>query len=386
MSVLLVCLLLADPADAVILDRPAPAYRTGHALVTELEATIPAAAWQGVEFRRILRRLAADRRVAVLLDRRIDPNRTLTLEVSRQRVADVFADLASGSGAAVSVAANSVYIGPPAAVARLRTVIELRTTELRQLTARRPRGRRLELFDRGTVYWNDLDEPRGIVHSLAERYKVRIINADAVPYDLWAAATLPDVNLAEALSLVLIQFDLTFRWADSGDAVELVPLPADVFLERTYRPRGLAPEQAAAAWTREFAGLRADARGASVVVRGTLEQHESIERLVSGRRPARPDDGSRPPPRLDVKQRTFTIRQRVTAAALIETLEKSGIQVEYDAEALAAAGVELQTPIELDVTQAGADEFFRAWCGPLGLEFEIEGLTVRLFLRHAGRD
>jgi hypothetical protein len=139
----------------------------------------------------------------------------------------------------------------------------------------------------------------------------------------------------------------------------------------------MRPGDAVTAWTSEFPGLVAEARGERVLVRGTVEQHEALERLATGR-PLPVADGEPARPAAPRDKRTFTIRQRVTPRALIETLEKSGIDVVYDARRLHAAGVDLDRPVALELKQAPADEFFRAWCDPLRLDFAIDGVTVRL--------
>ena len=42
---------------------------------------------------------------------------------------------------------------------------------------------------------------------------------------------------AEALTVVLIQFDLTFRWTDAGAAIELLPIPEQVSIERKHHSK-----------------------------------------------------------------------------------------------------------------------------------------------------
>ena len=68
-------------------------------------------------------------------------------------------------------------------------------------------------------------EDMGIVEQIAGRYKLKVKDLDRVPHDVWAHATLPSVNSYEALSLVLIQFDLTFQWNNDASTIQIVPLP-----------------------------------------------------------------------------------------------------------------------------------------------------------------
>ena len=108
-----------------------------------------------------------------------------------------------------------VYLGPKSATRQLRTLIELRKIDLQSKETRIPEQRRNELQRHRTFEWRDLDTPREILARISDSFRLTISNVDLIPHDLWAAAVLPDASLSEALSVVLIQFDLTFRWTDS---------------------------------------------------------------------------------------------------------------------------------------------------------------------------
>lgn len=375
-SVLVIATAALMGAAPPVLDGPVPSRLAGRAFQDELQKTVPAAVWRNAELREVFRQFADDRRVAILLDRRLNPNRELSIEIAGKPVIEAVRELAHEVDAAVSVVGNTLYVGPPETAARLRTLVELRSGEFRRLTLELSRERRLELARSATVHWNDLETPRDIVGRITDRYGLEVENRDLIPHDLWASAVLPDADLREALTLVLAQFDFTFELHSDGRSMKIVPIPERVFVEKTYRPRRESAAEALARWPRELPGLEVARDGSGLAVRGTVEQHERLEELLGLRRTPPPVRGAAEP--LPVRKRTFTIKQRATPAALIATLEASGIQIEYDRDELAAAGIDLSKPIDLDVEGADADEFFRAWCAPLGLDYEIDGLRVRL--------
>jgi hypothetical protein len=49
-----------------------------------------------------------------------------------------------------------------------------------------------------------------------------------VPHDLWAAADLPALAWVDRLTLVAIQFDLTFKISADGRQITLIAVPAEV--------------------------------------------------------------------------------------------------------------------------------------------------------------
>lgn len=369
-------LLGTDDGNVPILDRPVPPRAIGGELQAALDEPF-AAAWEAIPLRTLLRAIAGHRHVALLLDRRLDPTQPVTFRAAEGSLWAALQGIAAAVGAEARRVGNVVCIGPPDSVSKLRTLVALREQEL--LTRRRglPVARQRQLTDEQTVHWNDLDRPADILRQIGEQFALRIDGLDAVPHDLWAAATLPAVRADEALTLVLGQFDLTFEWTDTADGVRIVPMPERVELEKSYHPRGMTATVAAGRWPQEFPGLTATAHGSEVVVRGTAEQHEALEELLH------PHPKPKPTPTAGAatlaRHLPSTARvQDVPAAALLKRLEETGVRFEYDPAALKAAGVDLTRRMALDVKDATPDEFLQALCKPLGLKYEVDGLTVRL--------
>ena len=124
--------------------RPATAFHTGAQFQTEIDRTL-SASWANVELRDLLKKIGDDRRIAILLDRRVDPTVQLPLNLTNSSLREGVRDMARLLGADISVAEPVVFVGPPAAVQRLRTLIELRSSELSSREASIPEKRRMEL-------------------------------------------------------------------------------------------------------------------------------------------------------------------------------------------------------------------------------------------------
>jgi hypothetical protein len=371
---LLTALLCSGPGAEVVTDGFPPARLAGGRFTAELNRPLTAS-WKGLPLRDVVRRISDEREISILLDRRIDPSQELAIDFAGEPLRDALQIIASKARAEMRVIANVVYLGPEATAAKLRTVIELRGEELN--TSETSLSRRQELAGRRTIHWNDLDRPADIVRRVASLYGLEVPGLEQVPHDLWSGATLPDLSAREALSLVLIQFDLTFAWEEGGAAIRIVPLPERLVLERRYRPRGESSAAAAERWRGEFPGLRAELRGNEVAVTATAEQHEAIaESLQPRRSTGRSHAAERPMP---IEHRRFTLQmERVPVSALMEKLEESGMIFEYDAAKLAQAGVDLDQAITVRVRDAEPDEFFRAVFEPLGVRHSFKGLRVRL--------
>lgn len=359
----------------ISVDRPAGEFKSGRDFEAAL-AGVFSASWSNVSLRRMLERISETQRVAVLLDRRLDPTREVAVRIDSASLRDGLETIAEEVGGGMSVVGNTLYVGPADAAGKLRTLMQTRADGLYDSSLNVVVGRRIELLGGRTFHWNDLDRPRELVERLAERYRLELRGAEQIPHDLWAGATLPDADAVEALSLMLIQFDLTFEWTDRATGIRIVEAPETISIERAYSPRGSNAAEAADAWRRRIPGLEARVEGRRVIVRGTAEMHESVRDLL------RPDRQRKRPTQSDtvapLANRRFTLRYRGRADALLRTLANSGVTLQYDALRLREANVDFGQIIEMDVEDAPAGEFFRALCRQLELEFSIDESTVTL--------
>ena len=355
-------------------DRATTEFLTGPKFQAELDKPL-SGSWTNVELRTLLNKLASKAGIAILLDRRVDPTTTIPVEIVNRSLKDGLEEMARKRGAGISISDNIVFMGPPTAVSRLRTLIELRSAELQSKTNPVPESRRNALARRHTFSWDDLDTPAEILKQIADHHQLPIRQLDRVPHDLWAGNSLPSVTAAEALSLVLIQFDLTFAWTEGGQEIELIPIPETVVVERRPRAKGRSSTDILKSVNEQFPGLAAHLDGTEVVVRGTVEEHEAVAAFLNPstiRKPAVP--GLTP-----LRKRLFTLTyQRAPVRAIMKEMEKTGSIFVYDAAALSAAGIDLDQPIDLKLEKATVDEFFKALFTPLKLSFEIDNVTVKL--------
>ena len=379
-AIVTLCYLLAGalPQPDTVLDRPVPRLSTATKFRAELERLLTLS-WQNVPLRTIIRRISENQSIAILLDRRIDPTQRVAVELNGESLLVGLQTIAAGAGAQVSIVGNTVCLGPAKSISKLRTLVVLRSNELLRQASSLPKGRLRELSQKHTLHWNDLDRPADLVRRVAVRYQLQVSGLDKIQHDLWAGTTLPSLSAVEVLSVLLIQFDLTFRWTDGATGLQIIPIPARVAIERSYTPRGSRAETAVKTWSKKWPGIRAEAKGRRVVVAWSGAQQAAIAALLrpSRKRPDRPSKSPKPTP-LDKLDFGILKFERLPAIGLIRRLEKDGIVFKYDDKQLAAAGIDLNTPISMDLKDATADDVFRALCKPLGLKFSTAGLTVTL--------
>ena len=180
--------------------------------------------WQGVPLHETLDRVRQTFQVAVFVDRRVDPNTRVTLDIAATSAEQALGGIADSCGLDIARLGKLLYLGPASAAGRLRPLANLRTRDAAKL----PVDLRNAVLKRQPLAWPRLGEPRQLVITLAEQNGWRVVDADKIPHDLWSANELPDLNLAERLTVLLLGFDLTFEFRPEDHAIHIVPLEANV--------------------------------------------------------------------------------------------------------------------------------------------------------------
>ena len=339
-------------------------------------------AWGGIPLGDALQNLARRHRVAVVLDRRVDPTRTLALEGTLSlrdvflNAARIYSEKHAAEGVlprpaeplAVAFLGPVVYVGPAESAQSLRTVAEHRREEVRQL----PAAKRTRLVRSLASQWDDAAEPRQLVADLAKEAGVTIANPTAIPHDLWPAASLPALPWCDRLTLILAQFDLTFAISPDGSRLQLRPLAADDrTLARTY-PAGADAEAAAAAYREKLPQAQVQVQGNQIVIRGRIEDHEA----ASGKAPSPAPVASSPAPGID--QYSLKINELPLRAVLDYLQRNLKLELQIDEAALQAAGLSLDRRISFQVENVSLDELLDAAVGPAGLTAKRDGRKVQI--------
>lgn len=343
-----------------------PEWLTGAALEKALAQPVSISR-EAAPVRELLDQLAQSQRIAVRLDRRIDPSQPVSLQVQQQPLHTAFDEVARQVDARCAPLGETLLIGPTAELDRLLTQAEALQSRLKSDRSL-PAARRLQLTRAHTLQWNELDRPADVLETIARQWQLEADNAADLPHDLWSGGTLVGVNAIEALSFLLGQFDRTVDWDAGMRSLRFVPLPVDVRIVRTHRLQGRALAELRRLWP----DVAVEQRGPAVAVTATALEHAAIAAWLGG---AQPPAAAVTP----LDRRRFTLRVvRSPLAAVLATLQAQGVPLDYDADALQAAGVDLQTLISIEFKAATLEELLVAICRPVGLQYAIDADGVRL--------
>jgi hypothetical protein len=289
--------------------------------------------WSGNPLRAAIGSLARAQQVAILIDRRVDPGQKLDLRIQGVPMGSALQRIAEHCGLGVSWLGAVVYLAPPSAAQRLRPVV----ARLEQRARKLPLAAQRKLFQSKAFAWDDLSTPRDLLAQLGRESGVEIVGLERVPHDLWAAADLPPLSLIDRLSLIAVQFDLSFTVAADGTRLELTPVPENLPLA-TNDPEGLFTP---------YAAPKPPAAAAS--------------------------------PSIDtVRIKRLAIQDQPLGPLLRQLADRLGLELKIDEKAVKAARISLDQRISVKVENATVDDLLRRLLKSTGLGFRRHQRVVEI--------
>lgn len=306
----LLAVLLSIPTHAAA----AGTWATGPALQQRLTQPVDIV-WTNNPLRKALESLSRAQKVAILLDRRVDPGQKVDLSVRAAPLESVLQLIARHCELGVCRLGAVVYLGPPQATSRLRALAALREEDVRRL----PPAAGRKFLQLKALAWEELAVPRDLLAQLGQENRLEVAGVNRVPHDLWPAADLPPMSLVDRLMLIAIQFDLTFEIAADGASLTLIPIPDN------------------------FAG--------------TSEQPEHVVAPPPPKTKRPPREPAGGPGKIRVDR--MSVQQQPVGAVLKQLAERLKLDLRIDYKAIEEAGISLDQRVSATVENVTIDELFR---------------------------
>jgi hypothetical protein len=314
--------------------------------------------WKDRPLRDGLVRLAEEYRVAIFLDRRIDPGKEVTVSVADRPLHEVLAEVAAAAGGGMTILPPVVYIGPVQTASRLATLAAQR----RQEAAKLPAAIRAKLLHAEAWQWDELAQPRQLLDDLARQAGVSVVNADAVPLDLWPAVELPPLAWVDRVTILLAGFDLTFEFSRDGAAVRLITPPPTQFVERAYTPRGDL-EAFRLRIQRLLPSAQVRTESEKLVVAATPDDHDKLQRLIA----VKPANAK--PTKGDVEKLHSMQVEKERVGNVVKTVANfMGKEMRYDPSVVD----KLKQPVDLKLKDVSLEYILEVTLKPLGLTYRIK--------------
>lgn len=343
--------------------------------VTFLRGTAARQAWdkplqprvEGITLRESLGTLCDSRKLAWMLDRRIDPDQLVSYTAGSAPLSVIVTSLIEPLHAQAILLGDTVIVGPQESMQWLRTLAELQRVDLQRsgLTA----NRISQLSRPVTWRWEEAAEPRKVVSEEVRRLSLEVQGLDKLPYDLWGSGSLVGLTPGEAITVIAWQYDQRLHWGEKG-AATLVPIELPITVSRVLP--NFSGDRAAVA--QEFPDLQLEPQGKSLAARGRVEEIEALEHWLKG---TTTDRSKKKPTRNDWRARKFTLKlENAPLVDVLELLKKQGLPLEWDAAALADAGIDLKQKVSLQREDATADTLIEDLCRQAGLKSQADATRV----------
>ncbi len=293
--------------------------------------------WVNAHFDRIelmtaLRLISEQARVNVLLDRRVDPEQVVRVDLKDMTAHRALGELAGQSDFKLIVLGQTYFLTDDPRIDYLLKQIE----DVREvLKTGSPPGRVRALtvaFEKTQISWEDFESYEKVVSKILKQGRMRDVGElTLLPYDLLAEGALVDVSPLEGLMLMLFEAELTLHVEPGGGSgseilVQLVRLETLEELQQRFADRGL---------------------------KKPADQVEKSPRKV-----------------VPLSQREFTLHvERARVKDIFQVMVDSGIEIviseSIDEETLSK-------PIVVKADRLKVDAFLELICRPVGLGYRIE--------------
>lgn len=319
--------------------------------------------WGENPARQALRNLSQNQRLAIWLDRRIDPGLKLQFESDDLPLGITLDKLCEKYRWGRAQVGPVIYIGPNSSVEHLATLAAVR----RQQVGRESPQARARWARAVVMKIPELSQPRELALELVREAGATLENPQAIPHDLWPEIQLPPLTLADRLTLVLAGFDLTFEQSTDGQTIRLVPAPHQLEYEETYSWRG-QNQSLAAQLAKKFPEAKIELVNDKVLVRGKYEVHELIDRMMSGEtvRTVKVAPGSK----------VYSLRvDNQPAGKVVKTVAgELGKEMKYDPALIE----KLKTNVSFNAKDVPLEKLLTQVLEPLGLTYEIKEASLEI--------
>jgi hypothetical protein len=316
-------------------------WATGAAVQQALAQQIDVV-WSGNPLRQALGNLSRAQRVAILLDRRVDPDQKVDLKLNGVPMEAALRKIADRCGLGIARLGPVVYVGPIAAAERLPAVAAALDRDVRRL----PTAARQKFLQQRSFAWDDFASPHDLLAELGRQSGIEIGGLEQLPHDLWAEADLPPISLVDRLTLIATEFDLGFAVATDGRSVKLVPVAEDIGKTAAPPPRAVSPQ--------------------------------SAKKRPAAKPSAAKSPAAKPPATEEPPIKRLVVKEKPLEPVLRELGRQLDLEIRIDRQAIEAAGISLDQRVSVVVEQATVDDLLRELLKSTGLTFQRRQKAVEI--------
>lgn len=342
---------------------------TQSALFRQLQQPV-SLSWRNVPIRSGMNRISSNYRVSIIVDRRVDPQRTLNVSAQQTSVMSLLAQAASQLNLHAEIIGHCVYIGPYEPTRLGPLLLEMVNAKVNGL----PEHRRKPWLERQSFPIPRLTEPRELAERVCRSAGIELARSTAIPHDLWAEQSWPRLSPSECLTLILLGFDMTFDVLPNGSA-KIISIDRESRLKHSHPIHELSESQASRV-KEQFPD--AELSDSHVSINAKLDTHMALRSFLRENRLSHDSfDNDRVRTPADVMPRnarparaySLTVKNQPFQAVASGLANKLGLTAKFD-DSIGTS--KLNQLISFQVDRVTRNELFDAMVDGVDLRFTIE--------------
>lgn len=293
------------------------------------------ASWADASLKRILNRFSQSQRVAVFLDRRVDPSPTMNITAKNLGAEALLWKIADSQELGMCRVADFYYLGPPETAASLPTLWQ----QMKAESGRKRKSFEVNWERKSALTTKSVVVVKELLDQLASKHRFEIENPEAVAHDVWGQVELPETSVAGRVGIILVGFGKWFERSQDGKKIRIIDFPsvetADFRTESLQDPAAAAKKMKGLFPNLKISGnrKRLTASGPPLEVarlRRQLAQSKTIEQATS-------------------ETKRFSLNTSASRGAILATVAKQlNLELKFSAQAQAT----LQQEIRLQIKDA----------------------------------
>ncbi|MDR1958831.1 MAG: hypothetical protein LBQ54_07295 [Planctomycetaceae bacterium] len=345
--------------------------------------------WDGGTLQKTLTDFARLYKIGIYLDRRVDPDQPVKLQLNDRPIHEILTKLAESFGLGYCQIGSISYIGPIEDARLLPLLFTMRS----ELVGKLPESAQKKLTQSQRFRSAFLETPQQIFRKIAQTAGCDGKAFGQMPHDLWPELDFPNATPVELLTVLLIGFDSTFVISSDGRTLTPRKIPHDLIISRGYP----ISENEAKIWQEKIPEMEffLNSKENRVTVKGRLDNIAKVDsfyrtalaalnaqnfesnRIPSAVTDTSPIGKSKLQP-LDSKRFTTKITNKPVRLILQSYAQNMGLRLEIDEDSFRQKGKTLDELVSLELNNATAEEAFRKCLSPVGGTFQMTPGLVRV--------
>ena len=323
--------------------------------------------WRDAELKDRLMRFSTNQRVAIFLDRRIDPSTIINLTLNNVTTEQFLLEIAKQLEIGFCQIEDVYYLGPKETANSLASTSEL------LLKAANKFGKRTQLrWNRlGNLRTGTVVEPKQLLLEIAKSNEIEIDGISSLPHDLWSGLDLPASSLACRISLLLAGFNKSFQFSRTGKTIEIVDFTAPEQVTQTYRDLRDAAS-ISKALKKEFKSLKFSTQRDSISITGPPDSvgNAGIKAIEAQK-----------PEMVTGSTTTFSLTTRAARGAIFATAaQRSQLKFSYDKNNPAVSKA-LNEPVPIQAVNVTLNKLLEMTIADSPLTFEVTDSEIVVSLK-----